>query len=468
MTRNLNRITGFAAWCVCLCLGLASAFAFAQTPANTAAQTQTHFLYRTAAGDTLQKIAFHLLQNPTLATANQAIVSANDWTGKPQSKSNFVFEAGTPVRVPTALMLQSPAPALLLQVTGEVQVVHADKTAVPATANAAINEGARLLLGATGRALVVFPDESRMDVQAGSSVTFAQLRRYSHTSIFMIDVQLDQGRMEASVNPKRDLAGRFNVQSRRTVTGVRGTVFRIGDATGEPAVVEVLKGEVGFSAAGATVAVPRGKGSFLDPNGKPAQPVSLLAAPSWVGSAAPGILLKPTDAIPLTLPPGTMSLMLELTAAQPGATTRNIELKASRALVLPADIPMGHYAFVAKAVDTHGLQGQPLESHIQLLAPPFPPSVLSLNSTHTRLQWTAAPQALLYVLEIYPEPPLAASAAAIQTRTPHHYVDVSQLPAGKYRARVATLALQVNSQASAAPVTEKVGSPSEWFSFERK
>ena len=448
------------------------ASAIAQTKGSTPAaptssartvSVQGVFLYRAKAQDTLQKIAFHLMENPTQAATLAALVSANDWAGKPQSKAGFTFEAGAPVRVPTALMLQSAAPARLLHATGEVQLLGADKTAhppTPAAPNAAIAEGSRLILGATGRALVVFPDESRMDVQAGSSVTFTQLRRYSHTDIYLIDVQLEQGRMEASVNPKRELAGRFNVQSRRTVTGVRGTVFRVGDAAGAPAVVEVLKGEVGFSASGATVAVPHGKGSFLEPSGTPAQPVPLLAAPQWVANETSAAPQDPAAPLALRLPAGAAAVVLELTSLEAGAVTRSIALKASPKLFLPAGTPLGSYTLLAKAVDANGLHGLPMTVPVAFLARPFPPAALRLNAAKTQLEWLSDAQALLYAVEIFST--ADARDPTIAMRTPHQFLDLTSLPTGSYRARVATVALQAG-----ASEREKLGQPSEWFNFVR-
>lgn len=440
---------------------LAQAGTQAKTQASSAAALNISYLYRAKADDTLRKIAFHFFENPAQTDALPALVAANEWAGKPQAKAGFVLEAGTPVRIPTALMLQNPATARIMQLSGQAQIVRADNTAAPAQLNASLSEGSKLVLGATGRVLLGFPDESRMDVQAGSSVVFSQLRNYKHTDIYLIDVQLEQGRVEASVNPKRELAGRFNVQSRRTVTGVRGTVFRVGDTVGTPAVVEVLKGEVGFSAAGATVAVPNGKGSFLEPSGTPAQPVPLLAAPQWAAGADSALDLAAP--LPLKLPAGAVAVILELTGAQEGAITRSVALKASTQLTLPKDFPLGHYSLQAKAVDANGLQGLPMGSKVSFAARPFAPTDVQLGIHKNQLEWKNDAQALLYLVEIFDE--TAPNQPVLAARTPQPFLDLAPLPAGRYRARVTTVALSVNE--SAGSVQEKQGMPSAWFSFAR-
>lgn len=446
--------------------------ALAQTPASkTPTQAlQSHFLYRTQAGDTVQKMAYQFLTEPSQPDTVRALLAANQWSRGPQSKKGFVFAVGTPVHIPTVLMIQKPAQAQLQQISGDAQLIQADQTATPAIANTFIQEGSRLLVGAHGRVLVAFPDESRIELQAGSSATFTQLRRLANTDIFMIDVQLVQGRLEAAVNPKRDLAGRFNIQSRRTVTGVRGTVFRVGDAADGPAVVEVLRGEVGFSAAGATVTVPLGNGSYLEPKGTPAQPVPLLAAPQWASSPAPAEQTPASPralvgSLPLTLPAGAVSLVLELTADQPAATTRRIVLRADRALQLPTDLAFGNYRIVARALDANGLEGLPFESDFVLRKLPLAPEAIHLSGASNTLEWASEAQAWLYTVEIFNAQDTAKALYLI--KTPLQSFDLSKLAAGHYRARIATIALEIPTT-DQNRYQERIGTPSAWFNFERK
>ena len=79
-------------------------------------------------------------------------------------------------------------------------------------------------------------------------------------------------------NPHHQLGNRMQIETLSAVAAVRGTEFRVG-AEGDIALQETLEGQVGFSAAGQEVLLPKGFGSAVEKDKAPLPPIVLPAAP---------------------------------------------------------------------------------------------------------------------------------------------------------------------------------------------
>jgi ferric-dicitrate binding protein FerR (iron transport regulator) len=126
--------------------------------------------------------------------------------------------------------------------------------------------------GADGRADLLLPNGSTLNLDAASAVT-------------LLDDGLNLlfGQIRAKV--QHVMGQRFDVRTPTAICGVRGTDFIVREKAGKPASLVVIEGQVAFSDIKGikTVLVNAGQQSYLLPDGTPAEPTraNIHDMPKW-------------------------------------------------------------------------------------------------------------------------------------------------------------------------------------------
>lgn len=401
------------------------------------------WLYLTYPGDTLIGIGKQYLKNP------------NDWpkvqiTNKVSDPRKL--PANTRIRIPVDLLKVTPAPAVVTAVTGNVRVRQGEAPFQPLAANSQLTGGELVLTGPRSSATYRFADGTTLTQQASSRLKFGRLAAYGKTGMVATEVELEQGRIEASAAAQQAPAGGFRVATPVAVAGLRGTAFRLNLAEdGKTLRSEVLEGAVGIAAQGVEVRVADGQGTVTELGRPPAPPRALLPRPDL--RALPGRVTRLPLAFAwpqldgasawraqIAAEPAFHAILLEGEFAEPEAHWHGTG--QDDASDEPA-LPDGNYHLRVRAIAADGLEGWHTDHAFTLAARPLPPPALSpclgerLLGPDAEFAWAAAAGAHGYLLQIAPTP--AFDEGLREHRLPAVTRHVERLSEGDWHWRLASI-----------------------------
>lgn len=370
----------------------ALALAAATVLALPARAAEPDFSYRTVKGDTLIGIAARLLQDPR----DWALLQKRNRIANPRA-----IPVGTEILIPPERMRSKPRPIVVDAVRGEAS---AGNEAV--RAGAVLAEGAALRTGPEGFVTLRLADGSLLTVPSASQVKVERSRTYGD-SVGQTLFDLVTGRIDATVQPQgRD---RFEVRSRRTLTGVRGTRFRVAALDDGAVAAEVVEGRVGVAAGEAAdgVEVPAGFGTRTDATGTPRAPVPLLAAPD--AAPVPALVERTLVRLPFGAVEGARAYRAQVGLdAQLRTPVSEGRFTAPEAKF--ADLPDGDYFVRLRGIDALGLEGLESVKPFRLKARPEPPPVsgprdrAKLAAPEARLAWSRSTEAATYRVQVAASP----------------------------------------------------------------
>lgn len=244
-------------------------FGFLVSSTAMATDNEREWRYTIRSGDTLIQLSARYL------------VRTADW-GQLQKLNQVInprrLIPGQTLRIPFHLLKQQPAPALVLAVTGSVQVNLPNSTAYELHSGEKLAPGTKLQTAANSSAVLQFADGSTTVVQPNSIMQLDTLSVYEGGGMVDTKMRLQQGRAEIKANPEHKTYNRMEIITPSAIAAVRGTKFRVA-VEGTVTLEETLDGQVGLIAAKQEVPVAGGYGSVAE-QGKPARaPVSLMSAP---------------------------------------------------------------------------------------------------------------------------------------------------------------------------------------------
>jgi hypothetical protein len=182
----------------------------------------------------------------------------------------------------------SPNGAGVIQsLTGDVQIKTANASAF--TAAGVGTQIARDTIVSTGfrSTAVIAIGNSVITVQPLTRLTLAEIQSSQETETINIDLQA--GRVRVEVTPPAGARADFTVQTPSATASVRGTSFEIDADT-----ITVYEGTVTYSGTSGTAAMVNiGRTSFVQTDGRPADPIS-IAANTILPSAPVGSTGTPT------------------------------------------------------------------------------------------------------------------------------------------------------------------------------
>ncbi|MGB7481700.1 MAG: FecR domain-containing protein, partial [Burkholderiaceae bacterium] len=206
-----------------------------------------------------------------LAIASRYTSRAANWAelGKLNRIDRDVsIPVGSAIVIPARLLPEEPNQARIVAFSGQVSASAADGTPIPVAVGSVLTEGSRIDTGGNSFLTLALADQSRIAIPSNSRVRLTKLRMTRYTGSPRTEITLLRGRVESWVAPLEQRKGRFEIHTPQSVSGVRGTHFRVA-LSERGAASEVLDGSVdtGTAAAPATLTLRRGHGNVVGPGG---------------------------------------------------------------------------------------------------------------------------------------------------------------------------------------------------------
>ena len=306
----------------------------------------------------------------------------------------------------------------------------------------AVAEGVALELGAQGFVSLRLHDGSLLQLQANSRSKLLRLRDLPAGQRRNTLIELDQGRVDATVAPQTP-GSRFEVKTPLATAGVRGTRFGVSvPAEAARATADVVDGQVEVQAHRVVtpVAVNAGQGAVVQRNGAPVRR-ALLPAPDLSGLQArverlPG---------PLPVQPTAAAARYRVEIAEDEAYTRVSWSGEGPLPIVLEGLADGRYYVRVRAADPDDLLGAEATGAVWIKTTPVPPLAQApapgeiVAPEHVAIVCTEVPQAQAYLLQVAADPRFEPLLRQEQG-TGRCRFELQALPVGELYWRVASLA----------------------------
>lgn len=308
---------------------------------------------------------------------------------------------GSKIIIPAALLAEEPVQALVVALAGTNSEVPVKGQERALALGDKLNEGSVITTGKNGFLTLELPDASRISIPSNSQAALTKLKRTKFTFSPRTEVKLLQGRVESKVSSLQSNKGRFEVNSKLAMAGVRGTHFRVG--VNEHGIAnEVLEGgvAVGQIQKPAALTLSAGQGNIVSPSGV-GKAVMLLSAPQLEDNYQ----LQQRPALQFTALPVTDAVAYRAQISKDALAQDVVaENMASQLQFKFNNIDDGRYFIRVTAIDANGLEGLPGIYPFTLKARPEPPFQLQpkhkVNADHVQFKWTQTSAAKSYRLQV--------------------------------------------------------------------
>lgn len=278
------------------------------------------------------------------------------------------IQPGTEIRIPLAWLLEVPIVGMVLNVQGEVRYQERDgSNPIP------LLEGEQLVLGSIiatgeGTAKIALGDYSEIFIRPNSVLELTSISTGTSPAP-VTRLQLDRGDAEVRVTP--GTRSRFEVHTPSAIAAVRGTSYRVVNASRESTRSEVLTGSVAVTTE-TEVTVPAGFGLLAKKGEALGEPKKLLDPPVFPYTQVSGPL---PIALAWERDPLAQKWQLDL-YGDSGALVSSVQTTANSSTY--EELPLGCYRLVARAIDAEGFNG--LETALPICVEPAqePESYLEL------------------------------------------------------------------------------------------
>ena len=423
----------------------------AQTAAASAAGVTRH---RINTGETLEQLARHYLGDAT----QWPLLQKHNQVGSP-----YRLQPGSVLEIPNHLLRMATASVDYLQ--GRVTVLpppsHTGSAGGAATESVLtpgqqLPEGSRLRVPPDAFVSVRLADGSLLKVQADSEVLLQQLRRKGRTGSLRSLVELQNGAVEASVPPNKAQPAALDVRTGTATSSVRGTQFGVYRATDGSTATAVQHGAVQVASnqnPSASARVPQGRGAAVAADGQLHQAALLPALPA----AQLPQLAEDAQWLDLPLPPPAQGAGYVVQVTQDAAgqqVLRNGRFTGDKARF--AAVPDGAYFLQVRAVDGHGIPGQPAQGRLKVKAHPVPPLYQTapaavLPTDGVDLRCTPVHGVSAYRIQIAAAGQDFSAPLQDQVVQDGCALQTADLATGDYRWRTASIRTQSNGQPDQGP-----------------
>ena len=454
--------TGFsrAARLALIALACGASPAWSQSPAGQRESVkqpvqQPDYLHRVAPGETLERLARRLMEEPRRypEIARHNGLSDSD-----------VLAPGQMLRFPMPYLKMAAADATVTAFKGQVAI---DGRSL--VVGAKVPPQAEVVTGEDGQITLKLADGSEIRIQAGSRLKIDDSRTNAVTGSRSIRLNLSRGRIETDVAPATSRASRYEINTPTAALAVRGTSFRAA-ALETSATTEVLEGKVAASVAtttgAAAVDVSQGFGTKASLGKPPLPPKPLLKAPDLARVAT---LIEATDA-ELAFAGVAGARQYRGLVAQDARFERIVHQAVSpEPLVRAAALADGEYFFRARAIDSDGLEGWNADHRFRVKANPRPPGISepaplgvlrqpTLARMALTFRWDEVPGATGYILQTAADAGFSVELTEVRVNGSRHQVEVASSPRRVVYWRVRTVDARGESGPAGIAQAFRVGS----------
>mgnify|MGYP000104848002 CR=1 FL=1 len=229
-------------------------------------------VYKIQAGDTLSQLSQKYLRQPADLTAIRDLNHL---------RSIDLLPSGEYLKVPREAVKQESSHATIISISC-ARTIHAGQPLKPIYIGAVLEEGVVIDIPAECHVSMRLEDSSIIRLPSSAAIKISVLRKNAMESSPEVQLDLVHGRVELEVYKGRSKTTPFEVRTPLSITGVRGTEFRVGySPTDQVGQVEVIGGVVNTMGVNDTQsqAVTQGQGVPFDKSGKAMPVEKLLNAP---------------------------------------------------------------------------------------------------------------------------------------------------------------------------------------------
>ena len=319
-------------------------------------------------------------------------------------KEPYIIYAGGSISFPDSMLMTEKVTAQIASVIGGVFRVASDGSLQQVKKGERILPGQTLVTEADGFAHLIFPDHKYIRISSNSKFTLTYLLRLVDKSL-KAEFFLERGNISLEVKEKLKKHETFNTRTPVSVTGVRGTTFRV-KMDNNVNIVETLSGTVSLSSAGGSVKIPAGMGTSVKEGERPETPKTLPPVP-----ALP-VMKRIYKLTPLRIPApavrdGATARMRVTSDVAGTATVWEGETRGGKDFLLSEFTDGIWYAFFS-AVSSEDLEGAPSAPvRFQLRTIPSAPILASrggdggvLFGDTLSLKWLSSQAAVKYRVQI--------------------------------------------------------------------
>lgn len=190
----------------------------------------------------------------------------------------YLISPGDVLFAPIELLKVEKLSAKVASVIGGVFIVQNGKKLNQVSKGDLIYPGQTLVTEDDGFTHLVYPDNKYTRISSGSKFTLTYLVRLSDKSL-KAEFFLEKGRITHEVKKQLEVNETFTTRTPVSVTGVRGTEFRLKLSDENINTVETLKGVVSVKGATGTLALKKGEGTKVAKGMSPEPPKILPKTP---------------------------------------------------------------------------------------------------------------------------------------------------------------------------------------------
>ena len=193
-------------------------------------------------------------------------------------QSPYLISPGDVLFAPIELLKVEKLSAKVASVIGGVFIVENKKKLHQVAKGDFIYPGQTLVTEDDGFTHLIYPDNKYTRISSNSKFTLTYLVRLSDKSL-KAEFFLERGRITHEVKRKLDVNETFTTRTPVSVTGVRGTEFRLKLSDDNINIVETLKGVVSVKGDTGKLALKKGEGTKVAEGMSPEPPKLLPKAP---------------------------------------------------------------------------------------------------------------------------------------------------------------------------------------------
>lgn len=320
-------------------------------------------------------------------------------------KAPYIIQENSTLLIPLHLLLTEGLSAQVAYVSGSVEIIDTDGQRSSLNSGERLYTGQSVITGADGYIQLIFPDKKFTRIEPNSQLTITYLFKLLD-GVVKAELFLDKGRLVHNVKKKLKESDTFNTRTAVSITGIRGTEYRMKMEDDSTNVVETLKGLVQLeNGSNRKIVLKKGEGSRVKKGQAIAPPKKLPAPPT-----PPAIEdVYRTLPIKITIPEmqGVRQIRLRVTKDVEGNQSVIEQLAAPGEELFIMSLADGKYSAFFTTINEEGFESaaaSPVPLTVRTV--PAAPVISSPQNAHTtwdetlEINWLRSDQAANYHIEL--------------------------------------------------------------------